>query len=423
MTRRRFSLTLLLALTLMSFSYARAQSADAGSAEEQAPGGNPEPLAPALIKGEGTAGRIPKFTDKYIIGNSVMTEGANGFIGINNTNPTALLHMVLPPPPPSSTHGQTAAHLIQTVGGRGGDTTSSGGWKAGRGSTIVLTAGTGGNAPSGSTTGDGGSIYLRPGAPGSGGGTQGKYGRVLIADQSGTVGIGTSTPNGASKVNVVFPYIYGTGILVQSEGRGIAAFGTNGDGVSGYSVYGTAISASTGSTTAYAGKFGGPVEINGTRGTLTVSKNVCAANIPCNSDARLKLGIANLSYGLRHLLQLRPVTWKWRAEPAGELQLGLVAQEVEPVMPALVMRDADASKPLGLNYMGLLPVIVKAVQEQHAEIESRDARIAELRAQVEQLEREKKSEVEALRAENEAVKARLDALERAVMKPAAGEKP
>ena len=92
-------------------------------------------------------------------------------------------------------------------------------------------------------------------------------------------------------------------------------------------------------------------------------------------------------------------------------------------MPALVMRESDASQPLGLNYMGLLPVIVRAVQEQQAEIESRDARIAELRVQVERLERERRAEVETLRAENESFKARLDALERAVMKRAAGEKP
>jgi hypothetical protein len=283
----------------------------------------------------------------------------------------------------------------------------------------VLTAGNGGDAPSGSTTGEGGSLFLRPGVPGSGGGVQGKFGRVVIADQWGTVGIGTSTPNLASKVNIKFPYVYGTGLLVQSEGRGIAAFGTNGDGVSGYSVYGSAIYGTTGSSSAFAGYFSGKVQING---TLTVNGNVCASNHPCNSDARLKVGIAGLNYGLRHLLQLRPVTWKWKEEPAGPLQFGLVAQEVEPVMPALVMRDADASKPLGLNYMGLLPVVVKAVQEQQAELESRDARIAELRAQVEQLEREKKSDVEALRAENEAFKARLDALERAVAKAAAGEK-
>ena len=413
MTHSRFSLILLLALVLASFSHALAQSA------EPAAPPSPEPQAPATLKGEGTAGRIPKFTDKYLLGNSVITENDKGLLGINNTNPFALLHMYEAPQPSSATHGLAAPNLIHTAGGRGGATTSGGGWTAGRGASIVLTAGNGGDAPSGSTTGDGGSIFLRPGVPGAGG-FQGKFGRVVIADQWGAVGIGTSTPNLAAKVNIKHTVTFGTGLLVQAEGQGISAFGTNGNGVSGYSVHGSAIYGTTGSSSAFAGKFIGPVQVNG---TLTVNGNVCASNHPCSSDARLKVGIAGLNYGLRHLLQLRPVTWKWKEEPAGPLQFGLVAQEVEPVMPALVMRDADTSKPLGLNYMGLLPVVVKAVQEQQAELESRDARIAELRAQVEQLEREKKSEVEALRAENEAVKARLDALERAIMKSAAGEKP
>ncbi len=413
MTHGRFSLTLLLALVLASFSYALAQSA------EPAAPPSPEPQAPATLKGEGTAGRIPKFSDTYILKNSVITENDKGLLGINNTNPFALLHMYEAPQPSSATHGLAAPNLIHTTGGRGGATTSGGGWTAGRGASIVLTAGNGGDAPSGSTTGEGGSLFLRPGVPGSGGGVQGKFGRVVIADQWGAVGIGTSTPNTAAKLNIKTTVVNGTGLLVQSEGVGISSFGTYGNGVSGYSVYGSAIYGTTGSSSAFAGYFSGKVQVSG---TLTVNGNVCASNHPCNSDARLKVGIAGLNYGLRHLLQLRPVTWKWKEEPAGPLQLGLVAQEVEPVMPALVMRDADASKPLGLNYMGLLPVIVKAVQEQQAELESRDARIAELRAQVEQLEREKKSEAEALRAENEAFKARLDALERAVTKAAAGEK-
>jgi hypothetical protein len=416
MTHGRFSLTLLLTLILASFVYARAQSSPAEETKAAAP--NPEPQAPATLKGEGTAGRIPKFTGQYLLGNSVITENDKGLLGINNTNPFALLHMYEAPQPSSITHGTAAPNLIHTTGGRGGATTSGGGWTAGRGASIVLTAGNGGDAPSGSTTGDGGSLFLRPGVPGGGGGFQGKFGKVVIADQWGAVGIGTSTPNLAAKMNIKTTVVSGTGLLVQSEGAGISSFGTYGNGVSGYSVYGSAIYGTTGSSSAFAGKFIGNVQVSA--GTLTVNGNVCASNHPCNSDARLKVGIAGLNYGLRHLLQLRPVTWKWKEEPTGPLQLGLVAQEVEPVMPALVMRDADASKPLGLNYMGLLPVIVKAVQEQQAELESRDARIAELRAQVEQLEREKKSEVEALRAENEAVKARLDALERAVTKSADG---
>lgn len=417
MTHGRFSLTLLLALVLASSIYARAQSSPIDEAKAAAP--NPEPQAPATLKGEGTAGRLPKFTGTYLLGNSVVTEGANGFLGINNTNPTAQLHIYEPPQPASVNNGASAPFLLQTTGGKGGPTTGSG-TTGGRGASIYLSAGVGGEAPSGSTTGAGGSIFLRPGKPGVGGGTPGTTGNVLIADNNeGKVGVGISAPYFFVKMHVEGGNNNTALFATSTNGTAVYGRSSNAAAVFGYSDYGTAISGTGYYASSYAGHFHGRVRVVG---ALTVTQNVCAANIPCNSDARLKLGITNLNYGLRHLLQLRPVTWKWKEEPAGPLQLGLVAQEVEPIMPALVMRDADASKPLGLNYMGLLPVIVKAVQEQQAELESRDARIAELRAQVEQLEREKRSEVEALRAENEAVKARLDALERAVMRSADGAK-
>lgn len=413
MTHSRFSLTLLLVLVLASSSYALAQS----PSQPDAP--SPEPQAPATLKGEGTAGRIPKFTGQYLLGNSVITEGANGFVGINNTNPTAQLHIYEAPRPASAGNGVVAPFLLQTTGGKGGATTGSG-TTGGRGASIYLAAGVGGEAPAGSATGNGGSIFLRPGKPGVGGGTPGETGNILIADNNeGKVGVGTSAPYFFVKMHVDGGDDTTALFARSANSSGIYGSSSTASGVFGHSETGAGVFGSTGTTTGYAGRFTGRVRI---AGTLTVTQNVCAANVPCSSDARLKAGITNLNYGLRQLLQLRPVTWKWKEEPAGPLQLGLVAQEVEPVMPALVMRDADASKPLGLNYMGLLPVIVKAVQEQQAGLESRDARIAELRAQVEQLEREKKSEVGALRAENEAFRARLDALERAVAKAAAGEK-
>ena len=141
-------------------------------------------------------------------------------------------------------------------------------------------------------------------------------------------------------------------------------------------------------------------------GKLTVSNEVCAQNVPCASDARLKQNITGLGYGLKDLLRLRPVSWHWKARPEGMLQLGFVAQEVEPVMPELVLRGEDASKPLGLNYMGFLPVVIKAVQEQQAQIERQQAVIA---AQREQL-RSEQSQIASLEA-------RLAALERAAGRP------
>src|SRR5207244_6578559 len=101
-------------------------------------------------------------------------------------------------------------------------------------------------------------------------------------------------------------------------------------------------------------------------GNVTVVGNVCAANISCGSDARLKQNIKPLSYGLSEVLRLRPVKWQWKGTTTRQLNLGLVAQEVEPLMPELILRSVDANGSLGLNYMGLIPVLVKGMQEQQA---------------------------------------------------------
>src|SRR5207244_1243495 len=98
------------------------------------------------------------------------------------------------------------------------------------------------------------------------------------------------------------------------------------------------------------------------------------------SDVRLKRGVANLSYGLREVLQLRPVTWVWKDGADRGRQLGLIAQEIEPVLPELVTREKDERQTLGLNYIGLVPVVINAIQEEHATILALQAENAELKA-------------------------------------------
>jgi endosialidase-like protein len=92
--------------------------------------------------------------------------------------------------------------------------------------------------------------------------------------------------------------------------------------------------------------------------------------------------VANLGYGLRELLQLRPVTWNWKDKPDQGRQLGLIAQEVEPVLPELVITDKDADQTKALNYVGLVPVTIKAIQEQQAQIEEQQKRISDQQEQI-----------------------------------------
>jgi len=126
--------------------------------------------------------------------------------------------------------------------------------------------------------------------------------------------------------------------------------------------------------------------------TLGSSSNKWAAVWAVNgtiqtSDARLKQGIANLKYGLSQVMQLRPVSFQWKAGDDKRTHLGLIAQEVEAVLPEAVQKSADARAPLGMNYSDLIPVLIKAIQEQQGTLERTQAEIKTLRAVNEALNR------------------------------------
>jgi Chaperone of endosialidase len=128
----------------------------------------------------------------------------------------------------------------------------------------------------------------------------------------------------------------------------------------------------TGSLT-YASAFGAGAVVNSSN-TVVLGRPADTVIVPGTflnpSDARLKTGIANLRYGLNEVMRLRPVTWTWKDRPGDKTGLGLVAQDVRPILPELVEQGTDKDGMLSLNYIGLLPVVIRAIQEQQATITS-----------------------------------------------------
>jgi len=90
--------------------------------------------------------------------------------------------------------------------------------------------------------------------------------------------------------------------------------------------------------------------------------------IACSSDERLKKNIENTVFGINDIMKLRPVSFNWTTDnDNASSSIGFIAQEVEGILPHLVMTDANGYKEL--NTIGLVPVLVKAVQEQQLQIE------------------------------------------------------
>ncbi len=105
------------------------------------------------------------------------------------------------------------------------------------------------------------------------------------------------------------------------------------------------------------------------------------------SDERLKQNVTPLTAGLSELMKLQPVQFQWKEDVAGsntKTQYGLLAQQVSVVMPTLtshLVGLASAEAPDGpwrVDYMGMVPVLIKAIQEQDAKITALQAAVKKL---------------------------------------------
>lgn len=119
------------------------------------------------------------------------------------------------------------------------------------------------------------------------------------------------------------------------------------------------------------------------------------------SDAREKENVENLGYGLSEVMKLRPVSYTWKQHPQWGKKLGFIAQEVQPVLNEVVQvgslkEKKDDNEPasnkgddrLGIYYSDLIPVAVKAIQEQQVMIEKQARENAELKQKNTQLEKD-----------------------------------
>ncbi|MBN2730707.1 MAG: tail fiber domain-containing protein [Bacteroidales bacterium] len=129
--------------------------------------------------------------------------------------------------------------------------------------------------------------------------------------------------------------------------------------------------------------------------------DVYATSYVTVSDARAKEDIADLEYGLEEILQLRPVSYKLKNDPMHDTELGLIAQELLPVISEAVKTHdykilSEETKErvlfemdmMGVTYMELIPVLIKALQEEDAKVEAMEIKIEEQQQSINELQKE-----------------------------------
>jgi hypothetical protein len=110
-------------------------------------------------------------------------------------------------------------------------------------------------------------------------------------------------------------------------------------------------------------------------GNIHNTGNMYSAGYFHNSDVNLKSAIAT-SKGLDIVSKLRGVTFTWKKD--GTPSAGVIAQEVEQVLPHAVHTDADGIK--SVEYDQIIAPLIEAIKEQQVEIDALKKQVEALKA-------------------------------------------
>ena len=101
------------------------------------------------------------------------------------------------------------------------------------------------------------------------------------------------------------------------------------------------------------------------------------------SDQRLKNVTGTYTAPLADISQLQPIKFTWKSDEENKPQVGILAQSVQPVVPEAVEEGTisleDETKYLTVRYTELIPLMVAAIQELKAELDTVKAELAALR--------------------------------------------
>ena len=207
-----------------------------------------------------------------------------------------------------------------------------------------------------STTND---LYLRSTNPGAG------PGRNIVMNPyagDGNVGIGLDAPQEKLHVHAQFMRVDGSSnqqAAFGAEDAVAVTVGTRNAGVSFADMRNLTVPFSTSNASAW----------------LTVF----CRSLQEVSDVRAKTNVRSIKGALDRVGRLRGVAYEWKDEAAratdGE-RLGLIAQEVQKVVPQAVVNNERGA---GISYSALIPVLIEALKELKGQVDALQAQVSALK--------------------------------------------
>jgi hypothetical protein len=98
----------------------------------------------------------------------------------------------------------------------------------------------------------------------------------------------------------------------------------------------------------------------------------------CTSDIRLKNVEGVATDNLSKIMQLQPTLYAWKSDATNRQRLGLIAQNVQSVLPQFINTGEDGY--LQLDYSGLVVPVIGAIQEQQSQINAINSQVVNLQS-------------------------------------------
>lgn len=119
------------------------------------------------------------------------------------------------------------------------------------------------------------------------------------------------------------------------------------------------------------------------------------------SDIRAKKDVTDMKYGLNEILKFKTISYTLINDPFGDKKIGVIAQDALNLVPEAVKthdyKITDESKPgvfekveldrYGVNYGSLVPVLIKATQEQQEIIEAQNEKIDAIQRELDEIKK------------------------------------
>ena len=103
-----------------------------------------------------------------------------------------------------------------------------------------------------------------------------------------------------------------------------------------------------------------------------ISTNGSATNYATASDYRLKQDLKDFD-GITLINKIKTYDYEWKVD--NTRMFGVIAHELQEILPFAVTGEKDAERMQGVDYSKLIPVLVKAIQELKAENDTLKSRI------------------------------------------------